>query len=81
MDQSHLYRVLNKTLSKSVLHLFFLDQLKIPTVEQCRYLGITISIKNSDLDIKRQMRKMYANVNLLLGKFSKCSVGVKCFFV
>ena len=22
---------------------------------------------------------MYANVNLLLGKFSKCSVGVKCF--
>ena len=58
---------------------FFLDQMKIPTVEQCRYLGITISVKNSDLDIKRQMRKMYANVNLLLRKFSKCSVGVKCF--
>ena len=33
---------------------FFLDQMKIPTVEQstCRYLGITLSIKNSDLDIK-----------------------------
>ena len=26
------------------------------------------------------MRKMYDNVNLLLRKFSKCSVGVKCFF-
>ena len=25
------------------------------------------------------MRKLYANVNLLLRKFSKCSVGVKCF--
>ena len=39
------------------------------------YLGKTISAKNSDLDIKRQMRKMYANVNLLFRKFSKCSVG------
>ena len=25
------------------------------------------------------MRKLYANVNILLGKFSKCSVDVKCF--
>ena len=25
------------------------------------------------------MRKLYANVNLLLRKFSKCSVDVKCF--
>ena len=57
---------------------FFLDQMKIPTVEQCRYHGITISVKNSDLDIKRQMRKMYANVNILLMKFSKSSVR-KCF--
>ena len=53
--------------------------MKIPTVKQCRYLGITISTQNSDIDLKRQMRKLYANVNLLLRKFSKCSVGVKCF--
>ena len=57
----------------------FFDQCKIPLVEQCRYLGTTISIKNSDLDLKREMRKMYANANLLLGKFSKCSVNVKCY--
>ena len=25
------------------------------------------------------MKKMYANVNVLLRKLSKCSVGVKCF--
>ena len=50
---------------------FFLDQIKIPTVEQCRYLGISISANNSDVDLKRQMRKLYANVNLLLRKFSK----------
>ena len=58
---------------------FFLHQSKIPLVEQCRYLGTTISIKNSDLDPKRQMRKLYANANLLLRKFSKCSVNVKCY--
>ena len=56
---------------------FFLGKSKIPMVEQCRYLGTTISIKNSDLDLKRQMRKMYANV--LLRKFSKCSINDKCY--
>ena len=30
---------------------FFLDHSKITLVEQCRYLGTTISIKNSDLDL------------------------------
>ena len=57
----------------------YLDQMKIPTVEQCRYLGITDSTKNSDVDFKGQMRKLYANVNLLLRKFSKSSVVVKGF--
>ena len=52
---------------------------KIPTVEQCTYLGITISTNDSDVNLKRQMRKLYANVNLLLRKFSTCSVEVKCF--
>ena len=37
-----------------------------------------MSTKNSDLDLKRQMRKIYANANLLLRKFSNCSVSVKC---
>ena len=58
---------------------FYLDQITIPTVKQCRYLGITISTQNSDIDLKRPMRKLYANINLLLRKFSKCSVGVKCY--
>ena len=57
---------------------FFLNDLKIPMVENCRYLGITMSTKNSDLDLKRQMIKIYANANLLLRKFSSCSVSVKC---
>ena len=50
-----------------------------PIVENRKYLGITISTKNSDLDLKRQMRKIYANANLLLRKFSCCSAFVKCY--
>ena len=36
-----------------------LGELEIPLVSQCRYLGITISEKNCDQDINRQMRKFY----------------------
>ena len=79
MDQSHLHYVSRKNTLKVSSQSFHLDQMKIPTVDQCRYLGITISTNNSDVDLKRQMRKLYANVNLLLRKFSKCSVDVKCF--
>ena len=58
---------------------FYHAQLKIPIFENCKYLEITISTKNSDLDVKRQMRNIYANANLLLRKFSCCSVSVKCY--
>ena len=42
---------------------FYLDHLKIPMVENRRYLGVTISTKNSDLDLKRQMKKISAKGN------------------
>ena len=57
---------------------FYLNKLEIPKVDQCKYLGIMISIKNCDIDMKRQMRKFYANINILSRKFSKCSPDVKC---
>ena len=57
---------------------FYLNRLEIPRVGQCEYLGIMISIKNCDIDIKRQMRKFYARINILSRKFSKCSPDVKC---
>ena len=66
------------TISKNQIS-HYNDQSKIPLVEQCRYLGTTISITNSDLDLKRQMRKMFANANWLLRKVSRCSVNVKCY--
>ena len=35
--------------------------------------------KFCDLYLKRQMRKCYANANVLLRKFVKCSPDVKCY--
>ena len=67
------------TLKKINKKLSYLARLKIPIVENCKYLGTTISTKNSDLDLIRQIRKIYANANLLLRKFSCCSVSVKCY--
>ena len=79
-NRSKLYSLFFKSKSINITQpLFFLNSLKIPIVESCRYLGINISTKNSDLDLKRQMTKIYANTNPLLRKFSKCSVDVKCY--
>ena len=50
-----------------------------PNVTDCRYLGITISVKNCDLVMKSQKRRFYANTNMLLRKFVKCSPDVKCY--
>ena len=51
----------------------------IPIVSQCKHLGLIISDYNCDLDLKRQMKKFYTNANMLIRKFSKCSVDVKCY--
>ena len=37
----------------------------IPSVGLCKYLGILISVKNCDADLKRQMRKFYAYANMV----------------
>ena len=55
------------------------DQISIPNVTHCWYLGINIFVKNCDLDLKRQMRKCYVNANMLFRKFVKCSPDVKCY--
>ena len=56
-----------------------IGQVNLPNVTDCKYLGITISVKNCDLDLKRQTRKCYAYVNMLLRKFVKCTTDVKCY--
>ena len=43
---------------------FALGEKVIPSLDQCKYLGIIISVKNCDADLKRQMRKYYANAKL-----------------
>ena len=52
----------------------FLAGIKIPIVTHCKYMDVIVSEHNSDNDLKRQMRKFYANANMLIMKFSKCSV-------
>ena len=43
------------------------------------YLGIIVCQKYCDRDLKRQMKTfLYANANMLLRRFSKCSIPVKC---
>ena len=64
---------------KFKIPVLLLGELEIPLVSQCRYLGITISEKNCDHDINRQIRKFYSNTNILLRRFSKCSIDVKCY--
>ena len=40
---------------------------------------VIMSEHNRGKDLKRQMRKFYANANMLIRKFSKCSVNVKWY--
>ena len=58
---------------------FYLVHLNILIVENRKYLEIIIPTKNSDLDLKRQTRKIYTYANLHLRKFSICSVSVKYY--
>ena len=61
--------VSNLSILNFIHHIYF-NRLEIPRVDQCKHLGIMISIKNCDMDIKRQMKKFYANINILLRTFS-----------
>ena len=60
---------------------FTLNHLNILTVNQSKYLGIIISEKNCASDLKRQLCKLYANVNMIIRKFSRCSLDVKWVFL
>ena len=57
----------------------YFGQMSIPNVTDCKYLGITISVENCELDLKHEKRRFYANTNMLLRKFVKCSPDVKCY--
>ncbi len=50
----------------------------IPIVAQKKYLGIIVQDNLQDgLDMKRQVKSIYARGNLMVNRFGKCSVGVK----
>ena len=81
MQRNHFLYVLNQNELKLNHHTLNWEKKVIPSLDQCKCLGIIISVKNSDADLKRQMKKYYANANMLLSKFSYCSPDVKsCMF-
>ena len=66
-------------LLKKVSHgTFLLNNEVIKVVSECKYLGHILDDSGSDnKDIIRQMKKVYAQGNLLLRKFGFCSYNVK----
>lgn len=52
---------------------FYLNNNLIPVTSHCKYLGTIISTESSDNDIKRQLKKLYAYVNILIRRFHMCS--------
>ena len=72
--------VSNLSILNFMHHVFYLNRLEIPRVDQCKYLGIMISIKNCDIDIKRQLRKFYANINILKNCFHRSLLWWTCSF-
>ena len=51
----------------------YMSNVKLDFIDKCKYLGTFIELKSTDADVKRQIRKFYGNINMLLRKFNKCS--------
>lgn len=47
-------------------------------VNKAKYLGVWIECDKTNVDCNRQLRKLYAQTNLLLRNFHRCSPDVKC---
>ena len=50
----------------------------VPEIKYLVSILFMICTKNCDIDLKGQMRKFYANINILFRMFAKCSPDVKC---
>ena len=56
---------------------FFFADMKIPIVTNCKYLCVIVSKHNSDNDLKRQMRKFFANANMRYHEISTIIKNIK----
>ena len=60
--------------------LFKIGGSSIQYITQFKYLGHVISNSvNDDEDIQREIRNMFIRTNILVRRFSKCSLSVKQF--
>ena len=79
LQTSRIHSTIKATTIKFERPTLYFGQMSIPNVTDRWYVGITISVKNCDLDLTRQKRRLYANTNMLLRKFVKCSPDVKYY--
>jgi hypothetical protein len=70
---------LTKTLKDFIVPSMMLYNCALKQVNDFKYLGVFISSDKSDIhDLQRQLRYIYAKGNMLVRKFSKCSIEIKC---
>ena len=58
----------------------YINDVKLEYVQQIKYFGVNVILTNAfkdDMDIARQLRSLYASYNIILRKFSSCSISVK----
>ena len=79
MQLSIAYHIMQTSRIHCALKLLYFGEMSFLNVTDCRYTGITISVKNCVLDLKRHKRRFYTNTNMLLREFVKCSPDVKCY--
>ena len=64
---------------KLIFPTFHLSDSHLSVCQEIKYLGHVFTDDfNDDRDISRQCRKLYAQANMLLRRFSMCSAPVKC---
>ena len=61
--------------------LFKLNNTQLPYIEEAKYIGVYIYKDGTDRDVKRQIKKLYPNINMLLRQFHYCSCDVKYHLV
>ena len=58
--------------------MLYLGEMIKPKVSQCKYLGAIVLDHNCDVDLKRQLKKIYINAYMLIKKLVDVSVNIKC---
>ncbi len=60
----------------------YLGEIMLEVTNDIKYLGVTLNNNlKDDIDMKRQLRSLYASANSVISKFALCSIPVKCHLI